>query len=204
MSRVSFSVMRPLSLCTIWSLRAQDPHMVELLPGEGIRGHDVQRIALHRADEGQRDAGAAAGVFDDGAARRQAPVRLRRFDHGERHAVLHAAGGILVFQLQQDAGAVPGHDVAQGHQRGVADAVQDVSRQFGHRGPWRLSRYLHTMYIHISMSTTRQPRKTLRTRCPRAGRGLRRLEQPARRAAHHPVPRSRARRRLASPWRSSG
>ena len=33
--------------------------------GEGIRRHDAQRVALHRADEGERRAGAASAVFDD-------------------------------------------------------------------------------------------------------------------------------------------
>ena len=68
MSRVSFSVMRPPSLGTICSRAPEDAHVVELLAGEGVGGDDVQRIALHRADERQRHAGAAAGVFDDRAA----------------------------------------------------------------------------------------------------------------------------------------
>ena len=32
-------------------------------------------------------------------ARREPSVRFRRLDHGQRHAVLHAAGRILTFQL---------------------------------------------------------------------------------------------------------
>ena len=108
--------------------------MIELLPGEGVRGHDVQRIALHRADEGQGHAGAAAGVLDDRAVRGETAVRLGRLDHGERHPVLHAAGGVLALELQQDAGAVRGHDVAQGQQRGVADAVQDAALLVGQHG----------------------------------------------------------------------
>ncbi len=89
----------------------QQLHVIELLPREGVRGDDAQGIPLDRADEGQGDAGAAAGVLDDRATGPQAPVRLRRLDHGQRHPVLHAAGGVPGLQLQQDARAVPRHDL---------------------------------------------------------------------------------------------
>ena len=45
--------------------RAEDAHVVELLSGESIGADDVKGVALHGADQRQRDAGAAAGVFDD-------------------------------------------------------------------------------------------------------------------------------------------
>ena len=89
----------------------------------------MQGMTPNRADQGQGDAGAAAGVFDDRAAGHEAPVRHGRVDHGERHAVLHAAGRVLALQLQEDAGAVAGHDVAQRQQAGVADALQDVAHE---------------------------------------------------------------------------
>ena len=55
------------------ALRARDQldigaerlHRPEFLAGKGIGGHDPQRIAFHRTDEGQRRAGAASAVFHD-------------------------------------------------------------------------------------------------------------------------------------------
>ena len=67
-----------------------------------------ERVPLDGADQRERDARAAAGVLDDGAARLQAPVGLGGLDHGERHPVLHAAGRILALELQQDARAAAG------------------------------------------------------------------------------------------------
>src|SRR3546814_16237776 len=56
------------------------------------------------SDLGEGDPGAAPRVLDDGATVPEAPVRLRRLDHGKRHAVLHAAGGILALQLHEATG----------------------------------------------------------------------------------------------------
>jgi hypothetical protein len=106
--------------------------MIEFFSGEGVRRHDMQRISLHCADERQGYAGAAAGIFDDRAAGGETSICLCRFDHGQRHSVLHAACGILILEFQQDAGVVLGNDVAQGQQRGVADAMQNVALQFFH------------------------------------------------------------------------
>jgi hypothetical protein len=99
--------------------------MIEFPSGEGIRRHDMQRISLDRADESQGHAGAAACIFGDRTIGCETSVRLCRFDHGKRHSVLHAACGIPVLQFQQDAGAVLGNNVAQGQQRGIADAMQN-------------------------------------------------------------------------------
>src|SRR5829696_8698603 len=89
-------------------------------------------MAFHRADQRQRNAGAAAGIFHDGTVRPQAPVGLRRFDHGKCHAVLHAAGRVLTFKLQQDTTVVCGNNFAQGHQGGAADAVENGFLQPAH------------------------------------------------------------------------
>src|SRR3546814_3617395 len=66
----------------------------------------MQRMSFHRADQRQRHTRAAARIFDDRSVRSEPPVVFRRFDHGERLAVLHAAGGVLAFELEQDACAV--------------------------------------------------------------------------------------------------
>ena len=86
----------------------------------------MQGMALHGADQGKGNAGAAAGIFDDGAVRRETAVGFRSLDHGESHAVLHAAGGILAFDFEKDAGVVRGCDAAQGQQGSVTNAMQDV------------------------------------------------------------------------------
>ena len=44
---------------------AEGGHRLQLLGGEGVRADDPERIALHRADEGQRAARRSAGVLDD-------------------------------------------------------------------------------------------------------------------------------------------
>ena len=97
--------------------------MIELLFGKGVRGYDVERVALHRAYQLEGDSRAAAGIFDDRAARLQSSIGLGRLDHRQRHAILHAAGRILAFELQQDASSVGGDDMAQRQQRRVADGV---------------------------------------------------------------------------------
>ena len=86
-------------------LGAERAHVVALLPAEGVGGDDVQRVTLRRADEGERHARAAARVLDYRAAGREPAVALGGLDHRERHAVLHAAGGILVFELDENARA---------------------------------------------------------------------------------------------------
>jgi hypothetical protein len=85
-------------------------------------------VALDCADQRQRDPGAAAGILDHCPARLQASVSLRRLDHGERHPILHAAGRVLAFDFEQDAGAISRHDMAQRDERGSADAVENGRR----------------------------------------------------------------------------
>jgi hypothetical protein len=111
MSRISFFVVRPPSLGG-----AQRRHVIALLLAERIGGDDLDAIALGRRDQRQRGSGAAAGVFEHGAARLQAPVRLGARDHGVGHAVLHAAGGVLPFELDEDLRAAARHDLAQRHE----------------------------------------------------------------------------------------
>src|SRR3546814_18466126 len=81
--------------------------MVELFAREGVGGDDMQRMSFHRADQRQRHTRAAARIFDDRSVRSEPPVVFRRFDHGERLAVLHSAGGVLAFELERsDEGRV--------------------------------------------------------------------------------------------------
>src|SRR5215204_4620679 len=77
------------------------------------------------ADEGERNAGAAAGVFDDAPARFQESASLCGLDHGKRHAVLHAPGRIGAFELDQEARAAVRSNAPERHERRAADALQD-------------------------------------------------------------------------------
>jgi hypothetical protein len=60
----------------------------------------------------------------DGAARPQPPVRLGGLDGRARHAVLHAAGRIGRFELQQQPRRAARNDAAELDERGVADAIK--------------------------------------------------------------------------------
>ena len=134
MSRVSFSVMRPSSLGTTCSVAPRMLHVIELLAGEGVRGHDVQRIALHRADQRQGHAGAAARCTrrpSRPAASRPSASAASIIASAIRSFMLPVGFSLSSFSRMRAPFA--GHDVAQGHQRGVADAVQD--------GPLRLGRH---------------------------------------------------------------
>ncbi len=114
-------------------LCSEASHVIELLPRESIGRHDMQRIALHGADEGERYPGTAARVFDDRSAGPEASIGLGRFDHGERHAVLHASGRVLALDLQKDAGAACRRQRAERQERGPPDAAEDVAVS-DHRG----------------------------------------------------------------------
>jgi hypothetical protein len=92
----------------------------------------LRRIATRRTDESERNAGAAAGILDDPPAGFQAPGPLAGLDHGERHAVLHAAGRIGAFELDQDTRATRRHDARQFEQRRIADALQNGAVDSGH------------------------------------------------------------------------
>ena len=84
----------------------------------------MQRVSGQGADEGQRTAGAAAGVFDDGLTRRQAPVSLGPSHHRQSHPVLVRTGGIATLDLQPDF--APARAVRKLDQRGVADRIEDA------------------------------------------------------------------------------
>jgi hypothetical protein len=57
------------------TLRAEEAHQAAPLHREVLGHRHHERIALLRADHGQRDAGIAAGGLDDGLAGPSAPLR---------------------------------------------------------------------------------------------------------------------------------
>jgi len=107
-------------------LRAQGRHLIALLLAECVRGDDLERVAPGGADERQRRARAAARVLDHGVPGLQSTVLLRARDHGARHPVLHAAGGILPLELREDVRAPGWNDLSQSNQRGVSDRIENV------------------------------------------------------------------------------
>jgi len=98
--------------------------VLAFLDAEGVGGDDMERVLLGGADKGQGDAGAAAGVLDDGAAGFEASVALGGLDHGQGHAVFHAAGRVLALDLEQDAGPVGRAHRAQFDHRCRADPLE--------------------------------------------------------------------------------
>jgi hypothetical protein len=81
-------------------LSPENAHVIKFLARECIGGHDIEGMTLHRADQRQRHTRAPASIFHHRAASRKAAIDFGRFNHGERHAILHAAGRILVLELE--------------------------------------------------------------------------------------------------------
>ena len=106
-------------------LGAERRHVTAFLDAERVGCHEAEGIAARRADESERNAGAAAGVFDDATAWFQASGSLCGLDHGERHAVLHAPGRVGAFELDQEARAAVRDEAPERHERRAADALQD-------------------------------------------------------------------------------
>ena len=105
-------------------LGAESGHMVELVAAERVGGDDAQAIAFRRADEGERGAGAAAGVFDDKAIGLEPAIAFGAFDDGLGHPILHAARRVLPFELDEDSCAAGRRHPAQRDQRGFADRLE--------------------------------------------------------------------------------
>jgi hypothetical protein len=78
-------------------------------------------VRIRRRDHRQRDAGVAAGRFDDDASRLQVPRPFGGVDHGKPDAVLDAVGWVIRFQLGGDLRLRPCRDPVQAHERSVAD-----------------------------------------------------------------------------------
>ena len=97
---------------------------VQHLLARHLVGHDEQRaIALAAADQGETEPGIAGGGFDDGAAGLEAPVGLRRLDHGARRAVLDRAGRIRALELEKQPARTT-VDARDLDERRVADEIE--------------------------------------------------------------------------------
>jgi len=92
-----------------------------------VRNDDDQAVSFLAGDQGEAETGVAGGRLDDRAARFQAAVPFRGFDHRQADAVLDGPAGILVFQFHEQA-AGTGIDLPQFDDRRVADQFDDVAR----------------------------------------------------------------------------
>ena len=70
-----------------------------------VRHHDLERVALARADHRERDAGVARGRLEDRLARADQALLLGVLDHRAGDAVLDRAGRVLRLELGPDADA---------------------------------------------------------------------------------------------------
>ena len=83
-------------------------------------------VAALLGDQGQADAGVAAGRLHDDAAGFELAGTFRGVDDAFGDAVLGRAAGVQVFDLDRDGGADAGGDAVETDERGVADQIGDT------------------------------------------------------------------------------
>ncbi|MNM58602.1 hypothetical protein D3C81_698360 [compost metagenome] len=94
--------------------------------GGGVVGHDQDHlVALDRRRHGQGDTGVAGGGFDQGVAGLDLAAQFGAGDHRQRRAVLHRAGRIVTFELEQEGVAGFTSNALQANQGRIADAIGD-------------------------------------------------------------------------------
>ena len=107
------------------------------LQAEGFGHREGQVIPLGGGDEGQCDAGIAAGGLDDARFGGQDAVLFRLLDHGTADAVLDRGQRVEELELGQDGGVIGRDEAAQTDERrlkgGLDDGVVDLAAQ-GKRG----------------------------------------------------------------------
>ena len=106
------------------------PHGLEdalALQGGGLRHGQQQAVALDGADQGQADAGVAAGGLDDGLIRGEFAGGFRGFDHGVGRPVLDGAPGVEIFQLDVNLHLGIGVEPVEAHQGSAADQFQNIA-----------------------------------------------------------------------------
>jgi hypothetical protein len=104
-------------------LCAQRLGVQDLLAAHLVRHHEERAIALAGPHQSQTDAGITGRRLDDGAARLQAPVSFRSFDHGPSRTVLYGTAGIGALQLEEKL-AGTGIETRHLDERGPSDQVQ--------------------------------------------------------------------------------
>src|SRR2546421_312541 len=104
-------------------------HLQELgALGRHVLGHhDLERIALARADHAQRDAGVAGGGLEDRVARLDRALLLGILDEGPRDPVLDRPGRVVGLELGPDAHSRLGREPLELDQGRVPDRLDDVA-----------------------------------------------------------------------------
>ena len=105
------------------------PHRLDLLLREGVRADDPQRVALDRADEGERAPGRPAGVLDDRWPGLEPAGALGALDHGQRHPVLVRAGRVDGLELDPDLGHAGFDEAVEPDDRCAADRAKAAGRR---------------------------------------------------------------------------
>src|SRR5690606_1899229 len=95
-----------------------------------VVGHDQHHaVATHGGRHGQRDAGVAAGGFDERVAGLDLAAFFGAQDHGQRRPVFDRARGVVAFQFGQDDIAPRlarrAGNALQADQRSIADGLFD-------------------------------------------------------------------------------
>jgi hypothetical protein len=88
-----------------------------------VSGGQRQRIAARRRDEGERDAGVAAGRLDQLLARAEHAVALGIPDQRRAEAALHRVGGVAPLDLAEDRRRCTIVYTVESHQGRAADKL---------------------------------------------------------------------------------
>ena len=105
-------------------------------------GHDQDAlVALGGADQGQGDAGVAAGRLDDDRVLVDQAGLLGGVDHGKADAVLDAGAGIEKLQLGHDRAVGAFGEAVEADKRGVADQFSDIRCDIHGMFPLRVSTF---------------------------------------------------------------
>ena len=103
-------------------VRAESLEHLAALDRHRLRHGQRKPVAARRGDEGERDAGVAAGRLDQFDAGLEQTPLLGVPDHGRTDAALYRIGRIPSLDLGEDGGARAFHDTIQLDQRRPADA----------------------------------------------------------------------------------
>ena len=124
----------------VHALRALGEHELgavgdeQLAPLDAHRlGHGQrERVAARRGDEGERDAGVAAGRLDDLLARAEHAALLGVPDHRRADAALDRVGRVAALDLGEHGRLRAVGDAVEAHERRAADGVRVVFEPAGH------------------------------------------------------------------------
>jgi hypothetical protein len=108
-------------------LRAVGSHALTALDGQVFRHDQHHLVAANGGRHGERDAGIAAGGFDQRIARLDAAAHFGLLDHRQRRAVFHRTRRVVAFELAEDH-VIAATDLVVGqadelYERRIADRV---------------------------------------------------------------------------------